>query len=47
MRSVRIGCSGWNYGHWRERIDVYAYFNNDWEGYAPETQLCCERTRHW
>ena len=19
---------------WRERIDVYAYFNNDWEGYA-------------
>ena len=20
MRSVRIGCSGWNYGHWRERV---------------------------
>jgi uncharacterized protein YecE (DUF72 family) len=19
---------------WRERVDVYAYFNNDWEGYA-------------
>ena len=19
---------------WRERIDVYAYFNNDWEGHA-------------
>jgi uncharacterized protein YecE (DUF72 family) len=21
-------------GAWRERADVYAYFNNDWEGYA-------------
>ncbi|HKG08950.1 MAG TPA: DUF72 domain-containing protein, partial [Gaiellaceae bacterium] len=20
MNSVRIGCSGWNYGHWRERV---------------------------
>jgi uncharacterized protein YecE (DUF72 family) len=20
MRPVRIGCSGWNYGHWRERV---------------------------
>jgi uncharacterized protein YecE (DUF72 family) len=20
VRSVRIGCSGWNYGHWRERV---------------------------
>ena len=20
MKSVRIGCSGWNYGHWRERV---------------------------
>ncbi len=20
MRRVRIGCSGWNYGHWRERV---------------------------
>jgi uncharacterized protein YecE (DUF72 family) len=20
---------------WRERADVYAYFNNDWHGYAP------------
>jgi len=19
---------------WRTRVDVYAYFNNDWEGYA-------------
>jgi uncharacterized protein YecE (DUF72 family) len=19
---------------WRDRVDVYAYFNNDWEGYA-------------
>jgi uncharacterized protein YecE (DUF72 family) len=21
-------------GRWRRRRDVYAYFNNDWEGYA-------------
>jgi uncharacterized protein YecE (DUF72 family) len=21
-------------GRWRESVDVYAYFNNDWEGYA-------------
>ena len=21
-------------GTWRERIDIYAYFNNDWEGHA-------------
>jgi uncharacterized protein YecE (DUF72 family) len=20
---------------WRRRVDVYAYFNNDWQGYAP------------
>jgi uncharacterized protein YecE (DUF72 family) len=20
---------------WRSRVEVYAYFNNDWEGYAP------------
>jgi uncharacterized protein YecE (DUF72 family) len=20
VKSVRIGCSGWNYGHWRERV---------------------------
>jgi uncharacterized protein YecE (DUF72 family) len=20
---------------WRRRVDVYAYFNNDWEGFAP------------
>ena len=20
MREVRIGCSGWNYAHWRERV---------------------------
>ncbi len=20
MKSLRIGCSGWNYGHWRERV---------------------------
>ena len=26
-------------GGWRERADVYAYFNNDWEGYAVENAL--------
>jgi uncharacterized protein YecE (DUF72 family) len=20
---------------WRRRVDVYAYFNNDWQGFAP------------
>jgi uncharacterized protein YecE (DUF72 family) len=20
---------------WRRRLDVYAYFNNDWQGFAP------------
>jgi uncharacterized protein YecE (DUF72 family) len=24
---------------WRERIDVYAYFNNDWEGFAIKNGL--------
>jgi uncharacterized protein YecE (DUF72 family) len=24
---------------WRRRVDVYAYFNNDWEGYALENGL--------
>jgi uncharacterized protein YecE (DUF72 family) len=24
---------------WRERVDVYAYFNNDWEGYAIDNAL--------
>ncbi len=24
---------------WRERVDVYAYFNNDWEGYAVKNGL--------
>ena len=28
---------------WRERGDVYAYFNNDWEGYAVENGLWLRR----
>jgi uncharacterized protein YecE (DUF72 family) len=28
---------------WRERIDVYAYFNNDWEGYAVKNGLSLRR----
>jgi uncharacterized protein YecE (DUF72 family) len=24
---------------WRRRVDVYAYFNNDWQGYAPRNAL--------
>ena len=23
-------------GQWRREHDIYAYFSNDWEGYAPE-----------
>ncbi len=26
-------------GAWRRRVDVYAYFNNDWEGYAVKNGL--------
>jgi uncharacterized protein YecE (DUF72 family) len=28
---------------WRERIDVYAYFNNDWEGFAVNNALSLRR----
>ena len=28
---------------WRETVDVYAYFNNDWEGYAVENGLWLRR----
>ena len=24
---------------WRRRVEVFAYFNNDWSGYAPENAL--------
>jgi uncharacterized protein YecE (DUF72 family) len=24
---------------WRARVDVYAYFNNDWEAFAPRNAL--------
>jgi len=24
---------------WRQRVDVFAYFNNDWEGYAVRDAL--------
>jgi uncharacterized protein YecE (DUF72 family) len=24
---------------WRRRVDIYAYFNNDWQGYAPRNAL--------
>jgi uncharacterized protein YecE (DUF72 family) len=27
-------------GRWSDETDVYAYFNNDWEGYAIENALC-------
>ena len=26
-------------GQWRRHVDVYAYFNNDWEGFAPRNAL--------
>ena len=28
---------------WRDRVDVYAYFNNDWEGFAIENGLYLKR----
>jgi uncharacterized protein YecE (DUF72 family) len=28
---------------WRSRVDVYAYFNNDWKGYAPNNALWLKR----
>ncbi len=28
---------------WSERVDVYAYFNNDWEGYAIKNALHLKR----
>jgi hypothetical protein len=30
LQPVRIGCSGWN---------LYVYFNNDWEAFAPSDAL--------
>jgi len=30
-------------GAWGERGDVYAYFNNDWEGFAPRNALGLKR----
>jgi uncharacterized protein YecE (DUF72 family) len=27
---------------WRERVDVYAYFNNDWKGYAVRNGLALQ-----
>ena len=28
---------------WRSRADVYVYFNNDWEGFAPDNALWLKR----
>jgi uncharacterized protein YecE (DUF72 family) len=28
---------------WRRQVDVYAYFNNDWEGYAVDNALWLDR----
>jgi uncharacterized protein YecE (DUF72 family) len=28
---------------WRQRVDIYAYFNNDWEGFAPANALWMKR----
>ena len=28
---------------WRERVEVYAYFNNDWQAYAVENALALKR----
>jgi uncharacterized protein YecE (DUF72 family) len=26
-------------GQWRREVEIYAYFNNDWSGYAPENAM--------
>jgi uncharacterized protein YecE (DUF72 family) len=28
---------------WRSRVEVFAYFNNDWKGYAPKNALWLKR----
>jgi uncharacterized protein YecE (DUF72 family) len=28
---------------WRERVEIYAYFNNDWEGFAPRNARWLKR----
>jgi uncharacterized protein YecE (DUF72 family) len=28
---------------WRERVEIFAYFNNDWEGFAPRNALWMRR----
>jgi uncharacterized protein YecE (DUF72 family) len=33
-------------GQWRRGGDVYAYFNNDWCGYAPDNALSLSRRLH-
>lgn len=45
MTEVRVGCSGWNYPHWRERVYPKGLppkkwlEYNDWEGYAVKNGL--------
>jgi uncharacterized protein YecE (DUF72 family) len=36
---------GWSerIAQWRRRTEVYAYFNNDWEGFAPANALALRR----
>ena len=31
-------------GQWRRSTEIYAYFNNDWSGYAPENALKLKRS---
>jgi uncharacterized protein YecE (DUF72 family) len=31
-------------GAWRKRVDVYAYFNNDWEGFAVKNALWLKKS---
>jgi uncharacterized protein YecE (DUF72 family) len=31
-------------GQWRRRAEIYAYFNNDWTGYAPENATKLKRS---
>ena len=33
MKAVHIGCSGWNYAHWRERVYPHGLPQRRWLAY--------------
>ena len=43
MAAVRVAEWAWRIGGWSRDIEVYAYFNNDWKGYAIQNALLLKR----